>query len=170
MKPLWPTVAVASTAPGPGLLGVVKKFGNGDVEPGGPEFYVENHLHVLGALAAQHVVLDGARVKFLADAPRHIFEHGGIQLFADQRRRILAQTGAELAVLVAIGDQVGAPPFRRDHHRLHRVARIDVEFGVLRSGGEQAAQKQQAAQPGVFHAATLWHAWRQSESIEDREG
>ena len=88
-------------------------------------------------IAAQHVVAHLACREFLLEARRQPVQNAGVQLLPDQRQQILAQAGTEPVVLL-IG-HVGLPALSSHDHRIHRVALIDIQIGVLRSGEEQVA-------------------------------
>ena len=73
-----------------------------------------------------------------------------VQLLADQSHQIAPD--AEADVVVVARNQIGSPPGASHQNVFHRVAGIDVKFGILRSRKDWAARHQQAANPEVFHA------------------
>ena len=75
----------------PTLLGIVEELGDRSVDGRAGRSHFEFHPHVVGSLAAQHVVAHLARVEFLLEARGQAVQHAGIQLLPDQRRQVLAQ-------------------------------------------------------------------------------
>ena len=99
----------------------------------------EFHAHMFRRVAAQHVVAYFARREFLLEARGQPVQDAGVEFLPDQRQQIFAQAGADPLVLL-VGD-VGLPALAGHDHRIDRVALVHIQFGVLRSGEEQAAHQ-----------------------------
>src|SRR5271157_1317263 len=137
-------------ASAPALLGVVDKLV--EVEIGGHlgRLDFEFDADLFRVLPADDAVGDLAGAQLLFQIGGERIETRGVQLLADEGDQLMAQAEADL--VGGFGTEVGGPALSGENYGFDGIAGVDIDIGILRSGGEEAA-KQKAAEPGVFHAA-----------------
>src|SRR5262249_27271911 len=114
---------------------------------------IENHLHVIRALAAENTMLDRASVELLAELARQVVENSRTELLADEGGNLPRETRGDFALGVVIRHDIRGPTIAGYGDSFQSVAGVAVELGVLRAPCQQQAGGKQASEPYQFHAA-----------------
>jgi hypothetical protein len=116
----------------------------------------EFHLDVVRNVAAKQAVAHLAGGKLLFHALGEAVEHRRIQFVPDQIHQVGLEPGTELLglfrLIAAILQERSLPTLTEYAYRVDGITGVHIDIGILCSTEEQAA-KEQAAEPGVFHAA-----------------